>query len=266
MRPAASRAGRLELIVRDTQSDPTKAVNASTELTRRHKVHVMWGPLNSGEALAATPLIARDNVPQMHPCWVDWPDRPQEMAAGVPQWPTNQQIGARREPLRGEHRQGQEGGGGQRHHGIRHGVAQRLRAHAQDDGRGGGLRGDHRSEQPGREAGDAAHAVRRGAGHHALERERRLPLAPHQHARGDELGRADRRPDDTRLRPNQSPAEEAGVLGEGLPQQLPQLQLRFLRASCRRARSSSSTGCARPTSICRIRCCGGSRSATMGRG
>ena len=34
---------QLELIVRDTQSDPTKAVNASTELTRRHKVHVMWG-------------------------------------------------------------------------------------------------------------------------------------------------------------------------------------------------------------------------------
>jgi branched-chain amino acid transport system substrate-binding protein len=62
---------QLELIVRDTQSDPTKAVNASTELTRRHKVHVMWGPLNSGEALAATPLIARDNVPQIHPCWVD---------------------------------------------------------------------------------------------------------------------------------------------------------------------------------------------------
>src|SRR5438128_12205834 len=62
---------QLELIVRDTQSDPTKAVNASTELTRRHKVHVMWGPLNSGEALAATPLIARDNVPQIHPCCVD---------------------------------------------------------------------------------------------------------------------------------------------------------------------------------------------------
>src|SRR6266850_8099226 len=60
---------QIELVVRDTQSDPTKAVNASTELTRRHKVHVMWGPLNSGESLAATPLIARDGVPQMHPCW-----------------------------------------------------------------------------------------------------------------------------------------------------------------------------------------------------
>src|SRR6185437_10883927 len=51
---------KLELISRDTQSDPTKAVNASTELARREKAHVIWGPLNSGEALAATPLIARD--------------------------------------------------------------------------------------------------------------------------------------------------------------------------------------------------------------
>ena len=62
---------QIELIVRDTQSDPTKAVNAATELTRRQKAHIIWGPLNSGEALAATPLIARDGVPQMHPCWVD---------------------------------------------------------------------------------------------------------------------------------------------------------------------------------------------------
>ena len=39
---------KIELIVRDTQSDPTKAVNAVAELTHRQKVHVVWGPLNSG--------------------------------------------------------------------------------------------------------------------------------------------------------------------------------------------------------------------------
>src|ERR1700742_4141174 len=42
---------RLELIVRDTQSDPTKAVDGAAELTRQQHVHVVWGPLNSGEAL-----------------------------------------------------------------------------------------------------------------------------------------------------------------------------------------------------------------------
>ena len=84
---------QLELIVRDTQSDPTKAVNASTELTRRHKAHVIWGPLNSGEALAATPLIARDGVPQMHPCWVDALTDPKKYPLAFRNAPTNQQIG-----------------------------------------------------------------------------------------------------------------------------------------------------------------------------
>ena len=62
---------KIELISRDTQSDPTKAVNAVAELTQRAKVSMIFGPVNSGEALAATPLIARDKVPMLHPCWVD---------------------------------------------------------------------------------------------------------------------------------------------------------------------------------------------------
>jgi len=62
---------KIELTIRDTQSDPTKAVNAATELMRRDHVHALWGPLNSGESLAATPLIARAGVPQLDPCWVD---------------------------------------------------------------------------------------------------------------------------------------------------------------------------------------------------
>ncbi|HEY7083475.1 MAG TPA: ABC transporter substrate-binding protein [Hyphomicrobiaceae bacterium] len=84
---------QIELIVRDTQSDPTKAVNGATELTRRHKVQVMWGPLNSGEALAATPLIARDGVPQIHPCWVDTLTDPKKYPLAFRNAPTNQQIG-----------------------------------------------------------------------------------------------------------------------------------------------------------------------------
>jgi branched-chain amino acid transport system substrate-binding protein len=84
---------QIELIVRDTQSDPTKAVNAATELTRRHKVHAIWGPLNSGESLAVVPLIARDNVPQMHPCWVDTLTDPKKYPLCFRDAPTNQQIG-----------------------------------------------------------------------------------------------------------------------------------------------------------------------------
>jgi len=62
---------RIELVTRDTQGDPTKCVNASVELARRLKVDVVWGPCNSGEALACTPILAREHVPQIHPCFVD---------------------------------------------------------------------------------------------------------------------------------------------------------------------------------------------------
>src|SRR6478736_2583504 len=43
---------QIELVVRDTQSEPTKAVNGAAELIHAHKVSVMLGPVNSGESLA----------------------------------------------------------------------------------------------------------------------------------------------------------------------------------------------------------------------
>jgi len=62
---------KIELIVRDTQGDPTKAVNAVQEMISRAKVHAIWGPTNSGEALATTPIMARAKLPNIHPCVVD---------------------------------------------------------------------------------------------------------------------------------------------------------------------------------------------------
>src|SRR3954471_9968566 len=84
---------KLELITRDTQSDPTKAVNAVAELTQRQKVALIWGPVNSGEALAATPLIARDKVPMLHPCWVDELIDVKKYPMAFRIAPTNTQIG-----------------------------------------------------------------------------------------------------------------------------------------------------------------------------
>jgi branched-chain amino acid transport system substrate-binding protein len=61
----------IELVTRDTQGDPTKAVNATQEMISREKVHYVWGPTNSGESLAVTPIMARFKMPSMHPCVVD---------------------------------------------------------------------------------------------------------------------------------------------------------------------------------------------------
>jgi branched-chain amino acid transport system substrate-binding protein len=85
---------QIELITRDTQSDPTKAVNGAAELTRGQKVSVVFGPVNSGESLAVTPLLARANVPQLHPCWVDSLTDPKKYPMCFRNAPTNQQIGA----------------------------------------------------------------------------------------------------------------------------------------------------------------------------
>src|ERR1700761_2060850 len=62
---------KLEVITRDTQGDPTKAVNATQEMISQLKVHGIWGPLNSGEALATTPIMARAKMPNLHPCVVE---------------------------------------------------------------------------------------------------------------------------------------------------------------------------------------------------
>jgi branched-chain amino acid transport system substrate-binding protein len=84
---------QIELITRDTQSDPTKAVNGAAELTRGAKVSVVFGPVNSGESLAVVPLLARTNTPQLHPCWVDTLTDPKKYPACFRNAPTNQQIG-----------------------------------------------------------------------------------------------------------------------------------------------------------------------------
>ena len=61
----------IEIVTRDTQGDPTKAVNAVQDLISRAKVNAVWGPTNSGESLAVTPIMARAKMPNIHPCVVD---------------------------------------------------------------------------------------------------------------------------------------------------------------------------------------------------
>ena len=62
---------KVEIVTRDTQGDPTKAVNATQEMISQAKVHAVWGPTNSGESLAITPILARAKMPNVHPCVVD---------------------------------------------------------------------------------------------------------------------------------------------------------------------------------------------------
>ena len=56
---------QIELLTRDTAGDPTKAVNFAQQLAFSDKVHFVIGPVNSGEGLAATPILARAGVPNI---------------------------------------------------------------------------------------------------------------------------------------------------------------------------------------------------------
>ncbi|WP_158741911.1 ABC transporter substrate-binding protein [Acidisphaera sp. L21] len=62
---------KIEMVTRDTQGDPTKSVNAVQEMISSAKVHALWGPNNSGEGLATTPIVARRNIPNVHICGVN---------------------------------------------------------------------------------------------------------------------------------------------------------------------------------------------------
>src|ERR1700749_2389845 len=82
---------KIEVITRDTQGDPTKAVNATQELISQAKVHAIWGPVNSGEALATTPLMARAKMPDLHPCVGDTLIDPAKFPAAFRIAPSNGQ-------------------------------------------------------------------------------------------------------------------------------------------------------------------------------
>jgi branched-chain amino acid transport system substrate-binding protein len=82
---------KIELVTRDTQGDPTKAVNATQEMISRLKVHAIWGPTNSGEALATTPIMARFKMPNIHPCVVDSLIDPVKYPNAFRMAPSNQQ-------------------------------------------------------------------------------------------------------------------------------------------------------------------------------
>ncbi|MEJ8850752.1 ABC transporter substrate-binding protein [Variovorax rhizosphaerae] len=56
---------KLELLTRDTAGDPTKAVNFANQLVHQDKVDFIVGPVNSGEALATIPIVARAGVPNL---------------------------------------------------------------------------------------------------------------------------------------------------------------------------------------------------------
>jgi branched-chain amino acid transport system substrate-binding protein len=81
----------IEVITRDTQGDPAKCVNAVQELINRQKVIFIWGPVNSGESLAVTQIIARSRIVNLFPGVVDQLSDPQKYPSAFRTAPSNTQ-------------------------------------------------------------------------------------------------------------------------------------------------------------------------------
>ena len=56
---------KVELLTRDTAGDPVKAVNLAQQLVFSDKAQFVIGPVNSGEALAVVPALARAGIPNI---------------------------------------------------------------------------------------------------------------------------------------------------------------------------------------------------------
>src|SRR5471030_3086078 len=134
---------KIEVITRDTQGDPTKAVNATQELISQTKVHALWGPVNSGEALATTPIMARAKMPNIHPCVVETLIDTTKFPNAFRMAPSNSQWddAVRNLP---QHPQGKKDRRDRRYHGLRRNRRRRLGGRVQEGWRRGGLPGQHR--------------------------------------------------------------------------------------------------------------------------
>ncbi|HKM63305.1 MAG TPA: ABC transporter substrate-binding protein [Acidisphaera sp.] len=56
---------KVELLTRDTAGDPVKALNLAQQLVFADKVQFVIGPVNSGEALAVVPALAKAGIPDI---------------------------------------------------------------------------------------------------------------------------------------------------------------------------------------------------------
>jgi branched-chain amino acid transport system substrate-binding protein len=56
---------KIELVTRDTVSDPKTAVNFAKQLIFEEKVSLIIGPVNSGESLATIPVVAKEGIPNI---------------------------------------------------------------------------------------------------------------------------------------------------------------------------------------------------------
>ena len=217
---------KIEVITRDTQGDPTKAVNAALELINKEKVEFTIGPTNSGEGLATTPVIARSKIPSLVYGVVDTLIDPQKYPYAFRVLPSNQQwteavhnyalniLKKKKVGIIGD--------------ATGYGTATTNLSDTcpQGDGRDGGPQGAGRGEPDRPDGGDeeGPGGRRRGAGD--LDRFGGPQFASDERTRRHRLERAVRRPSRDGVRSRQATAVQARELERRVHHRLPIHELR----------------------------------------
>lgn len=57
------KGSKVELVIYDTQGDPSKAVQLATKLIKNDKVSVIIGPSTTGETMAVIPVVEKEKIP-----------------------------------------------------------------------------------------------------------------------------------------------------------------------------------------------------------
>ena len=216
---------KIEVITRDTQGDPTKAVNATQEMISQLKVHAVWGPTNSGESLAITPIMARAKMPNIHPCVIDSLIDPEKFPNAFRTSPSNTQwndavrtycikiLKVKKVAVIADTT------------GYGVAAAKYSTRGAEEGRRRRCLCCQYRRDPARHDAGHAAREERWRRSDRGVEHLDRHGCAHVQYARHHGLGRSFRRTSLDVVGRYQEPARQAGELGKGLCRRISQLQL-----------------------------------------
>ena len=203
----------IDVIARDTQGDPAKAVNACTEMAASLKVHAVFGPVNSGEAMATNPILTRYKIPNLACGVVDTLIDPAKYPYAFRMGPSSSQWGganrhfildilkAKKVAVLGDT--------------TGYGTTTVAAASAAFKQRGAEVvyEFDDRRRRPGLRAAPHSRAQRGRGSHRRMEQQHRLRRASHERPRPSWLGRSAMRQSRHGFGRCRPPAQEAGGTG-----------------------------------------------------
>ena len=216
MKRAACSGRKIEIVMRDSAADPSKAVSFAKELVYNENIDVLCGPINSGEALPTLGIVSGAKKLHLIGGSVEELIDPVKYPLRLPQPQRQRPMDQGRREVHGRRPEEDQDRHHQRQHRLRRAVARDGDEISGDAQSQAGLCRDRRSQQAGRHRRSAEGQGGRRRRHHRMVERHRLRRPPDQCARRAELERADRRSSDHPAGAGGQAAVQALLLGQCL--------------------------------------------------